>query len=70
MSLDALAERAISLYHPGEPGRQAEIEFQKRLIAESARASKRLLWATVVIAFLTLALIVIAVLEAFGVLGE
>jgi hypothetical protein len=70
MSLEALAERAISLHDISEPGRQAEFELQRRLIAESARASQRLYLATVVIAFLTLALIVIAILEAFGVLGE
>jgi hypothetical protein len=68
--LDELTKQAIELYGEGSPGRRAELELERRLIAESVRASQRLLWATVIIAILTLALIVIAVLEAFGVLGE
>jgi hypothetical protein len=68
LDLDALAERAISLYDPGSPGRQAELELQRRLIAESARASRRLLFATCVIAVLTGVLIVLAVLELAGAL--
>jgi hypothetical protein len=68
MELDALAERAISLYDPGSPGRQAELELQRRLIAESAKASRRLLFATWVIVVLTGVLIVVAILELAGAL--
>ena len=40
LGLDRLAEQAMGIYE-GSPGRRAELELERRLIAESARASRR-----------------------------
>jgi hypothetical protein len=66
-NLDLLVEEAIGLYE-GSPGRRAELELERRAIAESIKASGRLLVATWVIAALTAVLIGIAVLELAGAL--
>jgi hypothetical protein len=68
LDLNAVAEEAIDTY-TGSPARRAEIELERRLIAESIRASRRLEIATWVIVALTVALIGIAVLEIVGILG-
>ena len=65
LDLDEVAEQAIEIY-TGSPGRRAEIELQRRLIAQSIHASRRLEIATWAIAVLTGALILIAVLEIFA----
>ena len=69
LALDVVAEEAIGMY-TGSAARRAEIELERRLIAQSIRASRRLEIATWVIAVLTAALIGIAVLEIVGVLGK
>jgi len=66
-NLDLLVEEAIGLYE-GSPGRRAELELERRTIAESIKASRRLIFATWVIVALTAVLIGIAVLELAGVL--
>jgi hypothetical protein len=66
-SLDLLVEEAIGLYE-GSPGRRAELELERRAIAESIKASHRLLVATWVIVALTAVLIGLAVLELAGAL--
>jgi hypothetical protein len=63
LDLDAVAREAIGTY-TGSPARRAEIELERRLIAQSIHASRRLEVATWAIAVLTVALILIAVLEA------
>ena len=67
LDLDEVAEQAINTY-TGSPARRAEIELERRLIAQSTRSSRRLEIATWVIAVLTAALIGIAVLQLVGVL--
>jgi hypothetical protein len=62
LDLDVLAAEAIGMY-TGSPARRAEIELERRLIAQSIHASRRLEIATWAIAVLTGALILIAVLE-------
>jgi hypothetical protein len=66
-NLDLLVEEAIGLYE-GSPGRRAELELERRVIAESIKASGRLLVATWVIAALTAVLIGLALLELAGAL--
>jgi hypothetical protein len=51
-NLDLLVEEAIGLYE-GSPGRRAELELERRAIAESIKASGLLLVATWVIVLLT-----------------
>jgi hypothetical protein len=65
--LNLLVEEAIGLYE-GSPGRRAELELERRVIAESIKASGRLLVATWVIAALTAVLIGLAVLQLAGAL--
>jgi hypothetical protein len=63
---DDVAAKAMS--YTQQAHRQADVELQRRLIEESARASSRLLFATWVIAILTAIIIAITILELAGAL--
>ena len=69
LDIDTLVAEAVGMY-AGSPGRKAEIELERRHITESIRASGRLLFATWVIAVLTVVLIGITLLALLGKIGD